>query len=600
MKKYYLFAGLVLLAANSGFAQVKIGAAGAPDASAMLEVTSGTTNNKGLLLPKMTTTQRNAITNPATGLLVYNTTLNEVQVNTGTPAAPVWAAANSTTAGWNTTGNSGITPATNFLGTTDNQPLVMRTNNTEKLRVTGTGNIGIGTTTPATKVHIVDTGEVILRIGNSNGTNGHYQLGNGNHGLKRDLTSSGGSINDVALYTSTGTTPETVSSLYLVSKPTSSGSGDLPLNQFVLKNTGRVGIGTGTPATKLHVDTGGIRVSNGSVVLPNPAIQVINDGGGNTNNDNVVIQSYGASTQPSFGTFSARGTAAAPANNQAGDNMGNFYSGAYVNGAQATINQIGNTYVGDGTTLKSRMTFRTSGTLAMQIDSNQNVRIFGNANLNGGVLVRGDANIAYTNSSLHTWNMVNSGLGETEFINYRGSGGGGFRFFNVTQTDTASNANDIASINQLGVYNQLSDMRLKTNVTAINGGLAKVMALHPVTYDFHAGKTLKNGVVTFTKNDVVVPSIGFLAQELVQVVPEAVEVPKDPASQLYKVSYATMIPVLTKAIQEQQAEIEALKAQLATVTTANAALKTDAAKLAALESKMEALEALLGNKTAAK
>lgn len=53
---------------------------------------------------------------------------------------------------WNLTGNSGTNSSTNFLGTTDNQPLVFKTNNIEKLRITegnrfisqgivGTGNI---------------------------------------------------------------------------------------------------------------------------------------------------------------------------------------------------------------------------------------------------------------------------------------------------------------------------------------------------------------------------------------------------------------------------------------------------------------------------
>lgn len=45
---------------------------------------------------------------------------------------------------WIVTGNSGIDPATNFLGTTDNQPLFIRTNNIERLRVTSDGKVGIG------------------------------------------------------------------------------------------------------------------------------------------------------------------------------------------------------------------------------------------------------------------------------------------------------------------------------------------------------------------------------------------------------------------------------------------------------------------------
>lgn len=74
MKKHYILAGFLALVAAPGFAQVKIGAAGAPDASATLEVTGGAGNNKGLLLPRLTTAQRNAITMPAKGLLIFNTT----------------------------------------------------------------------------------------------------------------------------------------------------------------------------------------------------------------------------------------------------------------------------------------------------------------------------------------------------------------------------------------------------------------------------------------------------------------------------------------------------------------------------------------------
>ena len=49
---------------------------------------------------------------------------------------------------WLLTGNEGITPSSNFLGTTDAQALAIRTNNIERMRVTADGKIGIGTTAP--------------------------------------------------------------------------------------------------------------------------------------------------------------------------------------------------------------------------------------------------------------------------------------------------------------------------------------------------------------------------------------------------------------------------------------------------------------------
>ena len=53
----------------------------APDNSALLDLESTT---QGLLLPRMTTTERNAISSPATGLLIYNTTTNTLNFYNGT------------------------------------------------------------------------------------------------------------------------------------------------------------------------------------------------------------------------------------------------------------------------------------------------------------------------------------------------------------------------------------------------------------------------------------------------------------------------------------------------------------------------------------
>ena len=58
-----------------------------PDNSAILDLQS---NSKGLLLPRLTTAQRAAIVNPQTGLLIYNTSLNCVEINVGTPVVPSW------------------------------------------------------------------------------------------------------------------------------------------------------------------------------------------------------------------------------------------------------------------------------------------------------------------------------------------------------------------------------------------------------------------------------------------------------------------------------------------------------------------------------
>ncbi len=56
--------------------------------------------------------------------------------------------------GWQIDGNAGTSPASNFLGTTDNNGLSLRTNNTEAVRISSDQNVGIGTSSPDMKLHV--------------------------------------------------------------------------------------------------------------------------------------------------------------------------------------------------------------------------------------------------------------------------------------------------------------------------------------------------------------------------------------------------------------------------------------------------------------
>jgi hypothetical protein len=62
---------------------------------------------------------------------------------------------------WNLTGNSGTISTTNFLGTTDNQPLALRTNNTEQARLDTAGNLGLGTTNPTERLTVRGNAHVL-------------------------------------------------------------------------------------------------------------------------------------------------------------------------------------------------------------------------------------------------------------------------------------------------------------------------------------------------------------------------------------------------------------------------------------------------------
>jgi len=90
--------------------------------SAILDVKSTT---KGILAPRMTTVQRTAIGTPAAGLLVYDTDTNSYWCYNGS----VWTNFSTSGAGWLLTGNSGTNTAANFIGTTDDKPLLFRTSN---------------------------------------------------------------------------------------------------------------------------------------------------------------------------------------------------------------------------------------------------------------------------------------------------------------------------------------------------------------------------------------------------------------------------------------------------------------------------------------
>lgn len=67
---------LLLVQSNLVFAQVGIGT-NSPNSSAALEVVS---TSKGLLFPRLTTSQRDAISLPPFGLVLYNSTIDELQL----------------------------------------------------------------------------------------------------------------------------------------------------------------------------------------------------------------------------------------------------------------------------------------------------------------------------------------------------------------------------------------------------------------------------------------------------------------------------------------------------------------------------------------
>jgi hypothetical protein len=111
-------------------------------------------------------------------------------------------------------------------------------------------------------------------------------------------------------------------------------------------------------------------------------------------------------------------------------------------------------------------------------------------------------------------------------------------------------------------YVTISDARVKKDVNVETATLEKIMKLRPVTYNFD----MKNKYFGFSDE----LQHGFIAQEMAEVFPELVykisppNAGKDDQNITYNgINYVALIPVLTKAIQEQEQKIASLERQMA-------------------------------------
>ena len=100
--------------------------------------------------------------------------------------------------------------------------------------------------------------------------------------------------------------------------------------------------------------------------------------------------------------------------------------------------------------------------------------------------------------------------------------------------------------NSTGTYSAVSDMRIKKDIQPISSGLNEIANLNPVSYlmEDQTGDSKRN--------------FGFIAQDIESVLPEVVNTPKT-ENDLYTLQYTSIIPVLTKAIQELTQRLEDLQ-----------------------------------------
>jgi hypothetical protein len=343
------------------------------------------------------------------------------------------------------------------FGTTTNHPTGFLTNNTEKMRLDTSGNLGLGVTPSAWSGAIgfqLANGSVIASAGRYfyQGANTYYNAG------WKYTSSSGGA----ARYDMDG------SHSWYVAASGTAGNAITFTQAMTLDASGRLGIGTTSPTNPLHIQSNTISQLNVAALS------------GNTN-------------------------------------------------AQINLEPTGTgiAIIGPGNNVD--FAFRTNATERARITSGGNLLV-------GSTSIAGNAVEIYNNSNQAgriNINKTTSGLFNALVFTYSGTTVGSIDYSN---TGTA--------------FNTSSDIRLKKDIVDAGSASAKIDQIRIVSHGW--------------KHDDAVVEFGVIAQELVNIAPQAVAVGDDgeEIETTWGVDYSKLIPLLIKAHQEQQAIIESLKARL--------------------------------------
>jgi len=366
---------------------------------------------------------------------------------------------------------------------------------TQAMTLDASGNLGVGTTTPLKFNTSGSSSAKLLTLFNSGtnaGTRAEFQIGN--------ASTTAGDATGVIMFGCGASTTTANQTAFITSELTASSTSVA---------YGALVFGTANGATaveRARIDSSG----------------------------NVGI----GTTSPSFRLHAVSSSAVV---SRIGSSGG---SGAFINfidsGASPSVapsvGAIGNSlvFMGDGST-----------TERARIDSSGNLLV-GTTSLPASSRVKGFAALSNSTSGIQIYQTQNN---SDWAINT--TSGNVLNFY----SDSGSALVYSGSIAVNGVvttYGSVSDYRLKENVQPMQGALAKVLQLKPVTFAF--------------KNSGQV-SQGFIAHELQEVCPDAVTGEKDAVDADGKPQYqgidtSFLVATLTAAIQEQQAMIESLRQRL--------------------------------------
>jgi hypothetical protein len=518
-----------------------------PHASSALEISSTT---QGLLVSRMTLAQRDAILSPATGLMIYQTNSTPgFYYYTGAAWTPVTAK----NKGWSLTGNSGTTPATNFIGTTDAAPLMFKINNNKAGYIdfdAGKANTVFGYQTLYSNTSGFNNTANGYKALYSN-TTGFNNVANGFKCLYFNTAGGNNIANGVeALYSNTTGRNNIADGLYALYY-NSSGYSNVAIGASALfKNT-----------------TIGNLVAIGDSAL-------FNNGAGATWN------------QAIFNT--AVGSKALYSNTTGSRNTANGFRSLYMNTAGVLNTAIGS----------FALFSNTSGSVNIAIGPDalyKNVIGQYNSAIGDGALYenQGDFNTANGNSSLsaNTWGNFNTGdgyaaLGSNITGSYNTALGynadvldgnltnstaiGNLAWVNASNKVRIGN-NSVTSIGGQVGWTTFSDARFKKNIKDDVRGLSFINSLRPITYtvdikglDEYFDKGRKHDSAFEKMKAALQPSAdeastiiynGFVAQDVEAAAKKlnydfsGVDKPKTKDG-LYGLRYADFVVPLVKAVQE--------------------------------------------------
>ena len=540
--KYLLSSILVVFVSMSLSAQVGIGTT-TPDASAMLQIDNTT---QGILIPRMTQLQRNAIVSPATGLLVFqtNSTIGFYYYDGGS-----WSTFGGSSA-WDILGNSGTTPATNMLGTADVQDLSLVTNSTAAIRITSNGEVGIGTATPSAMLDIENTtAATSFSDSFEDSTLVPFTTGGDANWL---ITTTVGEFNTGSVGVKSGDIADDETSWIEYSSTVPAGGGSV---SFYYKTD------TESCCDELHFYIDGVDQTGGG--LTNAAwtnqtyplttgVHVLRwahekDFSSSTGADEIYLDDITISSPiPAL----------------------RIQDGNEANGYVMLSDASGNAIWTDTATIAAAdddWAFATAG-----ITNTDPVYRIGDVTM-------GNTAAPFTNLDIEE----NTGSGEFTEI---GVGSDEYFYDRLSETSLSHSVvptvhNTVscgsASLRWNTVYAtntviSTSDKREKMNIMSLNHGLNSLLKLHPVSYIWKNevyGKTVLADNEKRTK-------IGFIAQEVQQIIPEIVVAnewrqknEKEPTVYVKReakrlgMRYAEVLPVVVKATQEHQILIKNIKKQ---------------------------------------